>query len=190
MGSDLSRLMEGNKIFKIKNASLMKDLSENGQSPQVMVIACSDSRVDPALLLNASPGDLFVIRSIANIVPLYQGDTQTSETASALDFGVNFFKVKHLVIMGHSDCAGLQSYLSPQRIEKNPLIQNWLSQLGPNKNKKQTVVACAKSALFKSREHCLSYPWIKEKVENGTLSLHLLFAEVSTGEVFEITEQP
>src|SRR5476651_63061 len=104
----------------------MQYLSHHGQKPEVMVVACCDSRVDPALILQCDPGDLFVVRNVANIIPPYEKDEAHHGTSAALEFGVSFLKVEHLILLGHSQCGGIQALLSSDT-NQDDFITNWVS---------------------------------------------------------------
>lgn len=110
MPKSLKELVKGYQSFREKYAEgdndFMKNLSEKGQSPETIVVACCDSRVDPALLLQCDPGDLFIVRNVANIVPPYEQDALHHGTSAALEFGICYLKAKNLVILGHSQCGG------------------------------------------------------------------------------------
>jgi len=112
MDKTFNKLVSGYHAFRKKYVSednnTMERLAHHGQRPAIMVIACSDSRVDPAMILQCEPGDLFVVRNVANIVPPYENDGGSHGTSSALEYGVCYLNVKHLIIMGHSQC-GFQS---------------------------------------------------------------------------------
>src|SRR4029078_63814 len=116
MEQSLKKMLLGYQEFRKKYAlgdqSIMNYLSSHGQNPQVMVVACCDSRVDPALILQCDPGDLFVVRNVANIVPPYVTDEYHHGTSAALEFGIRFLEVKHLILLGHSQCGGIQSLLN------------------------------------------------------------------------------
>lgn len=89
-----------------------QDLADNGQHPEVMVIGCGDSRVAPETIFNASPGEIFVVRNIANLVPPCEPDIETSfhGTSAAIEFGVNALKVRHIVVLGHASCGGVAAF--------------------------------------------------------------------------------
>src|SRR5579863_4140913 len=116
MKDSFNKMLQGYHEFRKKYAlgdqSIMHYLSHHGQQPNIMVVACCDSRVDPALILQCDPGDLFVVRNVANIVPPYEKDEAHHGTSAALEFGVCFLKVKHLILLGHSKCGGIQALLN------------------------------------------------------------------------------
>src|SRR5438105_3891479 len=115
MKNSFEKILQGYQLFRKKYAvgdnSVMQYLSHYGQQPQVMVVACCDSRVDPAVIFQCDPGDLFVVRNVANIVPPYEKDKMHHGTSAALEFGICFLKIKHLVLLGHSQCGGIQVLL-------------------------------------------------------------------------------
>src|SRR5690606_40822034 len=130
------KILQGYQSFRKKYAhgdqSVMQFLSSHGQQPEIMVIACCDSRVDPALILQCDPGDLFVVRNVANIVPPYAMDDGHHGTSAALEFGLGILKIKHLILLGHSQCGGIQALLARKPNQKDDFISNWVSIINPN----------------------------------------------------------
>ena len=114
--SVIDSLVSGFKAFRVTNfeqrPALFEALVNNGQQPEVLMIACSDSRVDPALLLNAQPGELFVVRNVANLVPPYETGGEFHGTSAALEFAVQALRVKHIVVLGHATCGGVKRLVS------------------------------------------------------------------------------
>src|SRR6476469_7575587 len=108
-------LLEGYQAFATQRLpteqSRYRDLSEKGQFPEVMVIGCCDSRVSPEVIFDASPGELFVVRNIANLVPVYQPDGGAHGVSAALEYAVQVLKVKHIVILGHAQCGGIRAFV-------------------------------------------------------------------------------
>ena len=193
MESSFLKLTEGYQQFRDKYAtgdnSVMRFLSQNGQQPQAMVVSCCDSRVDPALILQCDPGDLFVVRNVANIVPPYEKDDSHHGTSAALEFGICFLKVKHLILLGHSQCGGIQALLSEEALSQDDFISNWVSLIKKGKKSPQDVDEFAQYALNDSYRNCLSFPWIKQRVENGTLAVHLWFFDIKKGELLVYSEE-
>ena len=175
-----NKLLNGYQKFREKyatdNQSIMEHLHQHGQKPEVMIVACCDSRVDPALILQCDPGDLFVVRNVASIIPPYEKDNFHHGTSAALEFGIRFLKVKHLIILGHSQCGGMQSLLTQQfqSQEESDFIINWVS-IVKSENTNLTVDDYMKQALDKSYQNCLTFPWINEKIERQELKIHLWF---------------
>jgi carbonic anhydrase len=187
MEKSFTKILNGYKAFRKKYAqvdqSVMQYLSRNGQQPEVMVVACCDSRVDPGLILQSEPGDLFVVRNVANIVPPYEKDTLHHGTSAALEFGVRFLKVKHLILLGHSQCGGIQALLG-EHSHHNDFISNWVSVIKTKSCDLKDVDGCAKMALQESYENCMSFPWICSAIEQKMLLIHLWFFDIKSGQIF------
>jgi carbonic anhydrase len=186
MEKSFKKFLQGYQAFRKKYAlddqSIMTYLSESGQQPKIMVVACCDSRVDPALILQCDPGDLFVVRNVANIVPPYEIDKAYHGTSAALEFGICYLKIEHLVLLGHSQCGGIQALLNNN--DSNDFITNWVSIIKELPCDTHNVDEYAKLALQKSYHNCLTFPWIKEKVKNNTLNIHLWFFDIKSGQIF------
>lgn len=149
-----------------------------------MVVACCDSRVDPALILQCDPGDLFVVRNVANIVPPFEKDSGYHGTSAALEFGVRFLKVKHIILLGHSHCGGINALLNSTQTQENDFISKWVSVIDADIDDKLSADELAKKALNRSYQNCLSFPWIQNKVSNHELSIHRWFFDIEKGEIF------
>lgn len=187
MENSFAKMLKGYQSFRKKYAfgdqSVMQYLSHYGQQPQIMVVACCDSRVDPALILQCDPGDLFVVRNVANIIPPYEKDEAHHGTSAALEFGICFLNVEHLILLGHSQCGGVQALLQSQSI-KNDFITNWVSLIKNPGHPPSHADDYAKLALTQSHLNCLTFPWIKSRVDNHKLIIHLWFFDIKMGEIF------
>lgn len=188
MENSFVKMLQGYQLFRRKYASgdnsVMHYLSNYGQQPEVMVVSCCDSRVDPALILQCDPGDLFVVRNVANVIPPYEKDEAHHGTSAALEFGICFLKVKHLILLGHSQCGGIQVLLNNNEEIKNDFIKNWVSLIKTKRIETQDADDYAKLALNKSLQNCLTFPWIKNKVLQKELAIHLWFFDVKKGQIF------
>lgn len=186
------KMLQGYRVFRKNYAlgkkSVMKYLSDYGQQPQVMMVACCDSRVDPALILQCDPGDLFVVRNVANIVPPYEIDEAHHGTSAALEFGIRFLEVRHLILLGHSQCGGIQALLDNNNAVQNDFITSWVSLVKTSDITSQKVDDYAKLALNQSYQNCLTFPWICEKVAQKKLIIHLWFFDIKTGQIFTYSE--
>lgn len=193
MEKSFNKMLHGYHEFRKKYAlgdqSIMQYLSSHGQQPQAMVIACCDSRVDPALILQCDPGELFVVRNVANIVPPYVKDEAHHGTSAALEFGIRFLNVKHLVLLGHSQCGGIQTLLSSADKNANDFISNWVSIIDDKNKSEENPDEYAKLAIRKSYENCLTFPWIKEKLSQRELAIHLWYFDIKTGRIFTYSEE-
>lgn len=190
MKKSFEKILEGYHTFREKyvhdDKSIMQHLSIHGQKPDVMVVACCDARVDPALMLQCDPGDLFVVRNVANIVPPYEKDAAHHGTSAALEFGICGLKVEHLILLGHSQCGGIQALLENHQHpeNKNDFINSWVSIVETNDCKTKDTDDYARFALQKSYDNCMTFPWIKEKVADESLLIHLWFFDIKSGQIF------
>src|SRR5499425_1391532 len=127
------RLIDGYAAF-VRNRlrfeqARYRELAETGQSPEIMVIGCCDSRVSPEVIFDAGPGELFVVRNVANLVPPYSPDGLYHGVSAALEYGVSVLRVKHLVVLGHARCGGIQAFAS--NAPTGDFIGKWISLLAP-----------------------------------------------------------
>src|ERR1700747_3065857 len=130
------QLIDGYRAFLIgrlrHEQDRYRELAESGQSPQVMVIGCCDSRVSPEVIFDARPGELFVVRNVANIVPPYAPDERAHGVSAALEFGVAALKVKHIVVLGHAHCGGVKAYAEDaEPLSPGDFIGNWMRIMAP-----------------------------------------------------------
>ncbi len=188
MRNSFEKILKGYQLFRKKYASgdnsVMQYLSNYGQQPQAMVVACCDSRVDPALILQCDPGDLFVVRNVANIVPPYEKDKWHHGTSAALEFGICFLEIQHLVLLGHSQCGGIQALFKDCDAQQNDFITNWVSLVKTEHTHPHSEDEYAKLALNQSLQNCLTFPWIKDKIIQHKLTIHQWFFDVKKGEIF------
>ena len=191
MEKNFLKMLQGYQAFRQKYAlgdsSVMQYLSHYGQQPQVMVVACCDSRVDPALILQCDPGDLFVVRNVANIIPPYEKDEAHHGTSAALEFGICFLEVKHLILLGHSQCGGIQALFN-RDAEQNDFITNWVSLIKTPGFSSHDADDYAKLALTESHQNCLTFPWIANRVKQKKLIIHQWFFDIKNGQIFTYTD--
>src|SRR5215475_7516688 len=136
MSSFPPQLVSGYRTFATQRLpteqSRYRELSERGQSPEVMVIGCCDSRVSPEAIFDAGPGELFVVRNVANIVPPYAPDAAAHGVSAALEFGVQVLRVKHIVVLGHAQCGGIRALVQDSApLSPGDFIGRWMSLLTP-----------------------------------------------------------
>lgn len=171
----------------------MQELNARGQEPEVMVIACSDSRVEPAVLLGSEPGELFTIRNVANLVPPYSPDSNYHGTSAALEFAVRDLKVRRIVVLGHSACGGIAALRGAAAGEPNEreFIAPWMNIAaaachcgeGQNVPDQQTV---EHDSIRISLTNLNSFPWIKEQVDAGQLTIRGWWVDLVDGRLCEI----
>lgn len=189
MSKDLEKLLLGYKIFKEKftnaDQSTMLQLSTDGQTPKVMVVACSDSRVDPAIILQADPGDLFIVRNVANIVPPYELDQACHSTSAALEFGIRYIQVKHLILLGHTQCAGIAHLLENSDDDNSDFIGKWVSIVKKDNENFNSTDSQSKFALQKSFCNAMTFPWIRDRVMLNQLKIHIWLFDIKTGQIYD-----
>jgi carbonic anhydrase len=185
-GSALRRLVEGFGRFRHHHFEADHDLYDSlldGQRPEVMVIACSDSRTDPAIICGARPGDLFVVRNVAALVPPPSEDGAPHGTASAIEFGVKALGVRHIVVLGHSFCAGVRCLLDHDHgAARFDYVSDWVEVAHEVREEMDGLVTEAERGLVARRaeqasvlaslRHLSRYSFVAERVAAGALALH------------------
>ncbi len=190
------KLLTGFKRFQREyfgDDSQLYDSMKEGQPAKTLMVACCDSRVDPAILTDCDPGDLFIVRNVANLVPPCETGGHYHGTSAALEFAVNSLKVENIIVMGHANCGGIQALWQDDGSATSQFIQPWVSIAQRAKDKvktqysndtaEQQLAACEQAAILVSLENLLSFSCIKERVEQGTLSLHGWYFDVRVGEL-------
>ena len=171
--------------------SRYRELSERGQSPEVMVIGCCDSRVSPEVIFDASPGELFVVRNIANLVPVYQPDGGAHGVSAALEYAVQVLKVKHIVVLGHAQCGGIRAFVdNAAPLSPGDFIGRWMSmfikpgekvEIRDHESMTDFATRIEKAAVMRSLENCLTFPFVKSAIARGELQLHGAYFGVAVG---------
>lgn len=192
----VNRLIAGFRGFRARyyeqRPERMQELSARGQAPEVMVIACSDSRVDPALLLDAEPGELFMVRNVANLVPPYGPDARAHGTSAALEFAVRDLAVRHIIVLGHSACGGIQALraVGAGQPSEREFIAPWMDIAaeacacsGGAVPDQQTV---EQQSIRISVRNLHTFPWIEERLRAGTLMVHGWWVDLAGGRLVAI----
>lgn len=190
------RLTEGYRAFidgRFANErSRYESLAQTGQKPEIMVIGCVDSRVSPEVIFDAAPGELLVVRNVANLVPAYEpaGDSQHG-TSAALEFGVQALRVKHIVVLGHALCGGIRAFADEQEpLSPGDFIGRWMSQIAPAAEGLGPRQAADGEGYLRRLEfasvelslrNLMTFPCVRILVERGKLNLHGAYFGVSTG---------
>ena len=178
----MNRLIEGYRQFREGAWRAERDryqaLAREGQSPETMVIACSDSRVAPERIFGAAPGELFVVRNVAGLVPPYHPDAGYHGTSAALEYAVRVLKVAQVVVLGHAQCGGVRVMLEGAPKEARDFVEPWMKLAAPalialpgNIGGEEAVDRCEEEVVKLSLANLLSFPWIKEAVDAGRLEL-------------------
>ncbi|WP_312127532.1 carbonic anhydrase [Brevundimonas sp.] len=165
-----------------------EQLAEKGQKPHTLIVACSDSRADPALIFDTAPGELFVVRNVANLVPPYEPDGKLHGVSAALEFGVKVLGVKQIVVMGHAGCGGVNAMINGAPDSCPDFILPWVQQGVPTVQRvcesypADQVERVAEEAIVKlSLENLRTFPWITEREAAGELKLVGLHFGIADG---------
>ncbi|MBF0152675.1 MAG: carbonic anhydrase [Magnetococcales bacterium] len=195
-----TRLLDGYQRFLAgyfsENREALLKLA-NRQSPEVAIVACCDARVDPAIIFDVAPGDIFVIRNVANLVPPFEAEGHYHGTSAALEFAVTGLQVQHVVILGHANCGGIKSLMSGKSGQQSDFLNQWMSiaakameqvqQQGHGLSDEEKLHACEKMAAIHSMENLMTFPWISDRVLRGTLTLHAWYYDLSHGCLEQLT---
>ncbi|MCB1931292.1 MAG: carbonic anhydrase [Candidatus Accumulibacter sp.] len=190
---DIARFIAGFERFQEKYFGEERELFEQlslGQSPKTLIVACADSRVDPALLTGAEPGEVFVVRNVANLVPPYHAAGDLASVPAALEFAVLSLKVEHIIVLGHAQCGGIHALMQGHE-SGTEFIGKWVSIAErararvraelPSKSPTLQDRACEQAGILVSLENLMSYPWIAERVQAGTVHLHGWYFDLAAG---------
>lgn len=195
----MQRLIDGYRRFRTETwpqqRARFEQLAEQGQRPHTMIIACSDSRVDPGMIFSAGPGELFVVRNVANLVPPYMPDAAFHGTSAAVEFAVRVLGVRELVVMGHALCGGVRALLEGAPAEASDFVTNWISIAAPARERVLACVpaearqeACELETVRISLANLMTFPWVAEAVEAGRLRLRGAHFGVATGRLMVLDE--
>lgn len=193
---EIAQFIEGFRRFRRRyfagEGHVYETLRE-GQSPSTLIVACSDSRVDPAIVLDADPGDLFMVRNIANLVPPYEEGGGQHGVSSALEFGVRVLGVRHVVVMGHEKCGGVRALLEGTQGE---FVPRWMSiaaearadvlRRSTGREPEARVRELELAVLRLSLRNLFGFPWIRSAVEARRLDLHAWYFDLSRGELLRV----
>lgn len=196
----MEALIQGYRRFRStrwpEHRERFEQLATEGQSPRAMIIGCCDSRVDPQLIFNAAPGELFVARNVANLVPPYAPNSDYHGTSAALEFAVRGLQISQLVILGHGRCGGVRSLLHPPSVTLNDFIAPWMSMAAPaclralaqaqGKGEAELQKLCELEVIKVSLANLMTFPWIQQRVEVGKLELQGCWFDVGTGELMHL----
>ena len=172
-----------------------RELADKGQSPTTMIIACCDSRAAPETIFNTGPGELFVLRNVANLVPTFEPDGGQHGTSAGIEFAVNALKVSNIVIMGHGRCGGIRAALNPNGapLAQGDFIGKWMSMLAPvsaavskytllTDNERQTMLE--RFSIRHSINNLRTFPYVKKLEAEGKLAVHGAWFDISSGELW------
>jgi carbonic anhydrase len=197
---ELEKLVTGFRQFRKRyyedEPELYQQLITRGQSPKAIIIACCDSRVHPAHVMETDPGDIFVVRNVANLVPSYVDDGKTHGTSAAIEFAVKHLHVPHVIIMGHSQCGGIRALMeSKSDGDTRIFIDPWMAIMAParamvekdhhNASLDEKCSVCERAAIGVSLANLKSFPFILDAVRDGRLHLHGWYFDIVNGMLLE-----
>ncbi len=190
------RLIEGYRAFLSGRLpveqSRYRELAETGQSPEIMVIGCCDSRVSPEAIFDAHPGELFVVRNVANLVPPYTPDGAQRAVSAALEFAVQALHVKHIVVLGHARCGGIRAFAEQiEPLSPGDFIGKWMELIAPaaailgpedqSADRADYLSHLEQAAALRTIDNLMTFPCVRILVERRRLHLHAAFFDVATG---------
>jgi len=181
----------------VENKFWYHRLQEEGQRPRAMVIACCDSRVNIVQMFGAETGEIFIHRNIANLVPPFQPDGDHHGTSAAVEYAVTQLKVAHLLVLGHSNCGGVQGCIdmcegrNPDLESKSSFVGRWLDILRPGfermpdvADEKDKLRSLEQEGIVVSLENLMTFPFVREAVEEGRLSMHGIWNDIGSGTLY------
>jgi carbonic anhydrase len=187
------RLHDGYRSFRgarlPAEQSRYRDLAERGQAPETMIVGCCDSRVAPEVIFDAGPGELFVVRNVANLVPPYAPDGAYHGVSAALEYAVQVLRVRHIVVLGHARCGGIQAFAD--NAAPGDFIGRWISLVAPAAMKIRSreeapgsyLTRLEQVSLVTSLDNLMTFPFVRSAHERGRLALHGAYFNVATGEL-------
>ncbi len=193
---EIKKLIDGYQRFHQKyfeeQPEIYNSLFEEGQSPKFLVISCCDSRVHPAQVMDTIPGDIFVIRNVANLVPVNEVDGKSHGTSAAMEFAVKHLNVKHIIVFGHSQCGGIKSLMEGDHLGHDyGFIDPWMKIAKPARDKvlsehadkefSEQCTLCEKASIDISLNNLMTFPWIKERFDTGKIFMHGWYFDIGTG---------
>jgi carbonic anhydrase len=192
--ADINKLLNGykefyKKFYKQEN-NIFTELKDK-QSPHTLLISCCDSRVEPAILLQVDPGEIFVIRNVANLVPPFEQKYDSKHgTSAAIEFSVKILGVKNIIILGHSNCGGIRAFVNSYINNYSNLhfVNGWIDilkdlkkQIPTTLNEKNLQKFCEKEAIKVSIQNLQSFPFVKEKIDNKEVNIHGWYFDIEEG---------
>ena len=190
----MKTLLEGYRRFRAngwpEQRRLLESLARDGQRPKALVVACVDSRVDPAMIFDAAPGEMLTVRNVANLVPPYAPDVAYHGTSAALEFGVRVLKVTNILVMGHGLCGGVKSLLEGAPEEARDFVAPWMQMAEAARPRalacgtpEERQRCCELEVVKISLANLMTFPWIAERVAAGELALDGAWFDIHSGEL-------
>ncbi|HRE59653.1 MAG TPA: carbonic anhydrase [Micropepsaceae bacterium] len=201
----MDHLLAGYRRFRdgyyAANHKLFEELATRGQRPKTMIIGCADARVDPAITFDTAPGDVFMVRNVANVVPPYAPDGDYHGTSAAIEFAVKGLEVENMVVLGHARCGGIATLVGMNaQAHTTDFIEPWMQVAIPARERARTIAAREGRAadhlrlchlteiegVKTSLTNLMTFPWIAERVADGRLSIHGLYFDITSGALMRL----
>ena len=194
----VDRFLEGYRQFRDgyfrENEDFIHDLMAKGQKPKAVMIACSDSRIDPSLKFGVSPGDMFIIRNVASLVPPFETGGKYHGTSAALEFAVRGLEVEHVIVMGHARCGGIHALMN--KPNAGDFVAAWMDIASAAR---ETALAqklapeaaqhlCEQEAVKVSLANLMTFPWIRERADAGLLTIHGWYFDLGNGTLYVLNK--
>jgi carbonic anhydrase len=195
----MDRLLSGYRRFRRdrwpERRRQFETLADTGQRPRALVVSCADSRVDPAMIFDAGPGELFVVRNVANLVPPFAPDAKHHGTSAAVEFAVRILNVPDVLVMGHGLCGGVRALLEGMPAEASDFIAPWISlatrameRARARTDMHDQQLCCEQETIRLSLENLATFPWIESRRAAGTLRLSGAHFDIRSGELSVLSE--
>ncbi len=198
----LNQFLEGFKGFRKKffqQQDFYQHLSTSGQSPEHLVITCSDSRVDPSTLFETNPGDIFVVRNVANLVPPYEKGGGFHGVSAAIEFAVQNIKVKNIIVLGHRQCGGIRALMDSENMQKDSFVSQWMKiaekakisvlKKQPDADFESKCRHCEEEAIKVSIENLRTFPFIQKNETLGLVTILGLYFDLEQGHLYSLTNR-
>jgi carbonic anhydrase len=200
---EIERLMAGFRQFREKfyhgDDSTYSRLSSSGQGPKTLIIGCSDSRVDPAILSSSGPGELFVVRNVANLVPPFEDGGGLHGVSAAIEFAVVNLQVENIIVLGHRQCGGIRALLFPEESKTGGFVQGWVTVAEPAKRRALELTGagdqhalwrcCELESIRTSLENLRTFPFVRDAVGTRKLELIGIYFDIERGELLQLDAQ-
>ncbi len=193
------KLIKGYRDFRMnylnKEFEAYREWASHHQNPKTLIIGCSDSRVNPAILTHAGLGEIFAVNNVANIVPPYnEGENRHMSLGAAIQYAVMHLHVEHIIVMGHSECGGIAALMQLEEGDETTTdyIKNWVSILKPARDAvlnnssyqaEEQACLCEMEAVLLSLQNLAGYPWVRDAVEQKKLTIHGWYFHIESGEL-------
>jgi carbonic anhydrase len=198
----MDRLIDGFRRFRAtyfeENRALFEALAQGGQQPKTLMIGCCDSRVDPGLIFGAAPGEVFVLRNVANLVPPFETAGTYHGTSAAIEFAIRKLSVEHIVVLGHAGCGGVRVLVEQGAADGTDFLRPWMDIARSARDRAFHLARtagltpeavrriCEHETIGISLANLMTFPWVRQRVEENRLTLHGWWFDLELGELLRL----